>query len=104
MIKSILTSPALVFLITFLVIAIPLFFFNITIFDGEIVLKQGVKEISLPIKLSLSYFIGIGISPSDLKDIQGFHLISKGYFLAACLLLGFPSLMAYRSYLAKRGI
>ncbi|MFM6934127.1 MAG: hypothetical protein ACKOXP_01695 [Flavobacteriales bacterium] len=104
MIKSILTTPALVFLITFLIIAIPLFFFNITIFDGEIVLKQGVKEISLPIKLSLSYFIGIGINPSDLKDIQGFHLISKGYFLAACLLLGFPSLMAYRSYLAKRGI
>jgi hypothetical protein len=51
----------------------------------------------------LSYFIGIGIDPKDLKDIEGFHLVTKGYLLAACLLLGFPSLMAYRSYLAKKG-
>ena len=50
---------------------------------------QGTKEIGLPIKLSLSYFIGIGINPEDLKDIEGFHLVSKGYFLAACLLIGF---------------
>ena len=63
---------------------------------------QGTKEIGLPIKLSLSYFIGVGINPEDLKDIEGFHLVSKGYFLAACLLIGFPSLMAYRSFISKR--
>ncbi len=85
-----------------MVFAIPLFFFNISIFDGEIIVLQGTKEIGLPIKLSLSYFIGIGINPEDLKDIEGFHLVSKGYFLAACLLIGFPSLMAYRSYIANR--
>ena len=103
MIQTIFKKPGLVFLITFLIFAIPLFFFNITIFDGEILVKQGAKELALPIKLSLSYFIGIGIDPKDLQDIEGFHLVTKGYLLATCLLLGFPSLMAYRSYLAKKG-
>jgi hypothetical protein len=102
MIKNLFKNPLAVFALTFVVFAIPLFFFNISIFDGEIIVKQGAKEIGLPIKLSLSYFIGIGITPDDLKDIEGFHLVSKGYFLAACLLIGFPSLMAYRSYIANR--
>ena len=103
MIQTIFKKPGYVFLLTFLVFAIPLFCFNITIFDGEIIVQQGTKELALPIKLSLSYFIGVGIDPKDLQDIQGFHLVAKGYFLAACLLVGFPSLMAYRSYLAQRG-
>jgi hypothetical protein len=102
MIKNLFKNPLAVFALTFVVFAIPLFFFNISIFDGEIMVMQGTKEIGLPIKLSLSYFIGIGINPEDLKDIEGFHLVSKGYFLAACLLIGFPSLMAYRSYIANR--
>jgi hypothetical protein len=102
MIKNLLKNPWAVFALTFLVFAVPLFFFNISIFDGEIIVMQGPEEIALPIKLSLSYFIGVGINPEDLKDIQGFHLVSKGYFLAACLLIGFPSLMAYRSYIANR--
>ncbi len=102
MIKNIFKNPLAVFALTFVVFAIPLFFFNISIFDGEIIVMQGTEEIGLPIKLSLSYFIGVGINPEDLKDIQGFHLVSKGYFLAACLLIGFPSLMAYRSYISKR--
>ncbi len=102
MIKNLFKNPLAVFALTFVVFAIPLFFFNISIFDGEIIVMQGTEEIGLPIKLSLSYFIGVGINPEDLKDIQGFHLVSKGYFLAACLLIGFPSLMAYRSYISNR--
>ena len=102
MIKNLLKNPLAVFVLTFVLFAVPLFFFNISIFDGEIVVMQGTREMALPIKLSLSYFIGVGINAEDLKDIQGSHLVSKGYFLAACLLIGFPSLMAYRSYIAKR--
>jgi hypothetical protein len=102
MIKNLFKNPPAVFALTFVVFALPLFFLNISIFDGEIIVMQGTKEIALPIKLSLSYFIGVGINPEDLKDIQGFHLVTKGYFLAACLLIGFPSLMAYRSYIANR--
>lgn len=102
MIKNLLKNPLAVFVLTFVLFAVPLFFFNISIFDGEIVVMQGTREMALPIKLSLSYFIGVGINAEDLKDIQGFHLVSKGYFLAACLLIGFPSLMAYRSYIANR--
>jgi hypothetical protein len=102
MIKNLFKNPLAVFALTFVLFAVPLFFFNISIFDGEIIVMQGTKEIGLPIKLSLSYFIGIGINPEDLKDIEGFHLVSRGYFLAACLLIGFPSLMAYRAYIAKR--
>ena len=102
MIKNLFKNPLAVYALTFVVFAVPLFFFFFSIFDGEIIVLQGTKEIALPIKLSLSYFIGVGINPEDLKDIQGFHLVSKGYFLAACLLIGFPSLMAYRSYIANR--
>lgn len=102
--KTLFTKPLLVFGLTFLLIAIPLFFFNVSIFDGELIVQQGVKEIALPIKLSLSYFIGIGIDPRDMQDIEGFHLVGSGYLLASCLLIGFPLLMAYRSYLAKKGV
>jgi hypothetical protein len=102
MIKNLLKNPLAVFVLTFVLFAVTLFFFNISIFDGEILVMQGTREMALPIKLSLSYFIGVGINPEDLKDIEGFHLVSKGYFLAACLLIGFPSLMAYRSYIANR--
>lgn len=79
-----------------------MFLFNVSIFDGELVVMQGSKEVALPIKLSLSYFIGIGIHPEDMEGIVGFHLIKSGYLLASCLLIGFPALMAYRSYIAKR--
>lgn len=103
MFKKLVRTPFAVFLLTFLVIAIPLFFFKITIFDGEILMKQGISPQPLPIKLSLSYFIGIGIDPKDLTDVKDFYLVGKGYFLASCFLLGFPSLLAYRAYLAKKG-
>lgn len=102
--KTLFKKPLLVFGLTFLLIAIPLFFFNVSIFDGELIVMQGTKEVALPIKLSLSYFIGIGINPKDMEGIEGFHLIRSGYLLASCLLIGFPSLMAYRSYLAKKGV
>ncbi|MEY4289271.1 MAG: hypothetical protein RLZZ30_1359 [Bacteroidota bacterium] len=104
MMKTLFTKPFLVFGLTFLLIAIPLFFFNVSIFDGELIVQEGGKELALPIKLSLSYFIGIGIDPADMQDIEGFRLVKSGYFLASCLLIGFPSLMAYRSYLAKKGL
>lgn len=103
MVKKMLKNPFAMFMVTFLVIAIPLFFFKITIFDGEILMKQRISPQPLPIKLSLSYFIGIGIDPKDLTDVKDFYLVGKGYFLAACLLIGFPSLMAYRSLLARKG-
>ena len=83
----------LIFLISVCVISIILFLFNIPMFDGEILMKNGT---AYPAKLSLSYFIGIGVEKDALLDVQNFYLISKGYVIAGITLIGIPALIAYR--------
>ena len=94
----------LIFLLAFFAIAIPLCFFPIEIFPGEVVLYTGNK--SKPIhteeaELSLSYFFGYGYDSKDLLGIKSFYLTPKGYFLAFVVLFGIPFLIAYRSFLKK---
>ena len=96
--------PLPIFIISFLVISLPLFLFPINLFKGEIIEKTPVNELPLPAKpkkLSLSYFIGIGYDPSDMSNIKDFYLLAEGYFFAAVLLIGIPGLLAYRVSLNK---
>jgi hypothetical protein len=87
------------FLVTFLIITLPLIVFPVNLFDGEIIYKNGLIE---PAPLSLSYFFGLGYHPSDMEPVASFHLIGKGYFLAFILTLGIPTLITYRVYLALK--
>ncbi len=102
MFSKILYNPAVIFLITFFIIALPLFLFPINLFPGEAIQKIGATEQAVPIPLSLSYFIGIGYDPVDLEGIKDFYLLPRGYALAFCLLIGFPAIMAFRVYISKK--
>jgi len=100
MLKRIL-KPIPIFIITSVVIALPLFLMPINLFKGEIIYKNASNVVTIPTKLSLSYFIGIGYSEKELENIQDFYLVAEGCFFAAVLLIGFPGLLAYRVTLTK---
>jgi hypothetical protein len=95
-------GPLKVFLIAFLIISIPLFIFPINLFSGIIVFgKLGVEK---EVPLSLSYFLGLGYEPNDLKSlgITDFYLTGKGKMIAFIFLIGIPSLLAYSAYLFQK--
>jgi hypothetical protein len=92
-----------IFLLLFLAIAIPLFTLPINLFPGVILYKNGISEYSVDhVNLSLSYFIGLGLNPGDLDDVQTFYLTPWGYALAACYLVLLPGVVTYRVYLKRR--
>jgi hypothetical protein len=99
--KSVLQKPIYVFLISMLLIALPLFLFPINLFQGVIVYQEGLVETTVEAPLSLSYFVGMGYNPDDLMGIKSFHLKPGGYVLATLLILGIPGLIAYRVNLRK---
>jgi hypothetical protein len=102
MFSKILYNPVVIFFITFFIIALPLFLFPINLFPGAVIQKIGSIEKAVQIPLSLSYFIGFGYDPGDLEGIKDFYLLPRGYALAFCLLIGFPAIMAFRVYIAKK--
>ena len=102
MFLKIISRPKVIFTLTFLIIALPLFLFPINLFPGEAIQKIGATEQTVPIPLSLSYFVGIGYDPGDLDGIKDFYLLPRGYALAFCLLIGFPAIMAFRVYIANK--
>ncbi|TNE55422.1 MAG: hypothetical protein EP338_03915 [Bacteroidetes bacterium] len=77
-------------------------FLPIQIFDGEVILERGASEMKLPIKLSLSHFIGIGLQRGDLDGVKDFYLIKTGYLNVLLLLLALPALISYRFYLREK--
>ena len=100
--KSLLLNPWFVFLFTFILIGGTLIFVNPNLFEGEIVLAENGKQYVLEAPLSLGNFLGLGYDSKDMTNVIDFHLTGRGYMLAFCLLLGFPLLFAYRSFLAKK--
>ena len=89
----------LIFVIGFLSIATPLFLFPINLFPGQIIYYHIPEAIDC--HLSLSYFIGLGYEIDDMKGVESFYLTMEGYLLAFSILIGFPFLLAYRSYLKR---
>lgn len=75
------------------------FLIPINLFDGEVHFDTGLQQFTEPTKLALSYFIGIGITAGDMKDVVSFNLTTAGYAVAGIFIIGFPALFAYRVYL-----
>jgi hypothetical protein len=100
--RAFLKNPLLVFISSFAIIALPLFLFPLNLFEGEIVYEQGISMQKIQAPLSLSYFIGIGYEETEMIGVKTFYLLPRGYILVALFLLGFPSLLAYRSHLNKQ--
>lgn len=88
----------LIFAICSLVVAAIFFLIPINLFDGEVILENtnGTAFPPIKAKLSLSYFIGVGVSSDDLKGVKDFYLLPMGYFFAFLLIFGLPALISYR--------
>lgn len=102
MFKLAIRNPIFIFFLSGFLISIPLFSFPINLFDGEIIIQNGLSESKIKAPLSLSYFIGFGYNSQDMEGIKDFYLLPKGYLLAFCLIFGFPAILSYRIYLAQK--
>lgn len=100
--RSYLQKPWFVFVLTFLVIALPLFLLPINLFQGEVTSENGLVKFIEQKPLSLSYFIGLGYKQEEMTYITDFHLLWEGWMLAASLLIGFPALLAYRAHIRNK--
>jgi hypothetical protein len=90
----------IIFLLLIFIIALPLFTLPLNLFPGEIIFSDGKYEKPpVNINLSLSYFIGYGLNPGDLDDVETFYLTPWGYALAICYLVLLPGVITYRIYL-----
>lgn len=100
--KTSLKRPLIVFFATSLVLAIILCGFPINLFDGETIYQQGNGTVTVPMKMSLSYFFPWGIDESDMQGVIEFYLIGKGYATLFVVLIGLPGLVAYRIFLKQK--
>lgn len=96
-------SPLFIFLIGFAILGGVFFIFPINLFDGIIVLENGLQTIEKEVPLSLSYFVGMGLNEGDLDGIKDFYLLPKGIAMVGVIWLGIPALLAYRFYLKAKG-
>lgn len=94
--KKILTNPIYVFVILLLVINLPLLFFPINLFPGEIVYQVNLLESKVDAPLSLSYFIGFGYQEEDMIGVKDFYLKPVGYALVFCICIALPAILAMR--------
>lgn len=95
-------KPIVVFFIAAILLSSIFFLIPINIFDGEYTFNVNGIITKIPTKMSLSYFIGIGASPEETKDVVEFKLLPMGYFLAFLMLFAFPALIAYRVHIANQ--
>lgn len=100
--KKLLRNPVKVFILMLLIIAVPLCIFPVNLFQGEVVLENGISEQVVKAPMSLSYFFGLGYNEEDMIGIKRFYLLPEGYLLAFLFIFGIPALAAYRVYLGKR--
>lgn len=99
--KEQLKKPLVIFLISMVVLAAAFFLLPLNLFDGVIEYEEPTRSYSVSAPLSLSYFIGIGYDPADMKDVKSFYLTTKGLILACVMIIGIPVLIAYRVYLRR---
>jgi hypothetical protein len=88
-------NPKIVFLTLFLFINAALWLYPMAMFDGGFVMNDKF-ETTYPAKMSLSYFIGIGIEPADMVDVKRIFLTGQSIALAICICLMIPFLIAWR--------
>lgn len=95
-------NPYAVFVIALLFVSTILFTIPVNLFDGEITFNVDGHVFTEKAKLSLSYFIGIGASGDEVKDVVSFRLVGMGYLLAGLLIVGLPALIGYRVWIANQ--
>jgi len=100
--RTFLRNPFAVFLLSALVVSTLLFTIPINLFDGQVTFTVEGMTFTEPTKLSLSYFLGIGITEGDMQDVKEFSLTGSGYLTACLLTIGLPALVGYRVWIANQ--
>jgi hypothetical protein len=96
-----LKKPLVIFFLSIVLIALPLFLLPLNLFNGEIVYQRALVEQKVAAPLSLSYFIGIGYDQQDMVGVKEFYLVKDGIILAVLFLIGIPAIIAYRFHLKR---
>jgi hypothetical protein len=96
-----LKKPLVIFALSSLLIALPLFLLPLNLFNGEIIYQRALVEQKVAAPLSLSYFIGIGYDQKDMVGVKEFYLVKDGIILAIIVLFGIPGIVAYRFHLKR---
>jgi heme/copper-type cytochrome/quinol oxidase subunit 4 len=96
-----LKKPLVIFILSIVLIALPLFLLPLNLFNGEIVYQHALVEQKVAAPLSLSYFIGIGYDQKDMVGVKEFYLVKDGIILAIIVLFGIPGIIAYRFHLKR---
>ncbi len=96
-----LKKPLVIFALSSLLIALPLFLLPLNLFNGEIIYQRALVEQKVAAPLSLSYFIGIGYDQKDMVGVKEFYLVKDGIILAIIVLFGIPGIVAYRFNLKR---
>ncbi len=99
--KHFFEKPKNIFLVLFVFLLMLFFLVPINLFDGEIVLQNGIQKEVIKTPLSLSYFIGLGYSKEDLVGVKDFYLLPQGYVMAFLFIVCIPAIAAYRVFLGK---
>lgn len=92
-------KPIVIFVVMSLILATLFFTLPINLFNGKIVVENGLQELVIDRPLSLSYFIGLGYDEADMVGVKDFYLTGTGKMMAFIFILGFPAILAYRFYL-----
>lgn len=100
--QSFIRKPVVAFFIAFLLLSAIFFLVPINMFDAEYTFSENGIVWSEKTTMSLSYFIGIGITPEDMAGVVSFKLLPMGYLLAFLILIALPGLIAYRVHLANQ--
>lgn len=99
--NSFFSKPIVVYFLATFILSAVFFLIPINIFDGMYTYEVNGVVFTAEVKMSLSYFIGIGVSAEDLKDVVSFKLVPMGYLLVFLFLVALPILIAYRVNLAN---
>jgi hypothetical protein len=98
---SFFSKPIVVYFLATIILSAIFFLIPINIFDGIYTYKVNGITFAAEAKMSLSYFIGIGANPDEIKDVVSFELKPMGYLLVFLFLVALPILIAYRVHIAN---
>lgn len=100
--RSFFRKPVVVFFLAAFVLSAIFFLIPINVFDGEYTFNVNGVTFTHKAKMSLSYFVGIGASAEETKDVVSFKLVPMGYFMVFLFLGALPGLIAYRVHIANQ--
>lgn len=92
----------LLFIIIQTVVIIPLLTLSLRLFPGELNLKtDGIEKRYENTNVSLSYFLGLGMTLEEKTALVSVRLYASGWLLVLCYTVLLPFFIAYRIHLKR---